>query len=487
MDAASFKKYGYQIIDWLAEYQENAGQYPVMSRAEPGSIYHQIPAGPPLESESMDQILDDFQNIIIPGITHWNHPRFFAYFPCNNSGPSILAELLSAGLGINAMLWLTSPAATELEERMMEWLRHLLGLPEEYKGTIQDTASSAVICALICARERLTAFGINRYGFQGAALPGPLRIYASAEAHSSVEKGVKIAGFGAENLVKIPSDPAYAMDPALLEQQIRQDRDRGMLPCAVVATVGTTSSTALDPLPEIIRLAREFNLWVHVDAALAGSAALLPEKRWLLEGAGQADSIVFNPHKWLFINFDCSAFFVRHPEILVKSLTILPEYLKTGHDDHVINYRDWGIPLGRRFRALKIWFVLRHYGVNKIQEMLRTHLALAQEFAGWVDESPDFERLAPVPVNTICFRYNPAKMAGPPYSGNELEDLNKAILDRINRDGTIFLTHTRLGTVYCLRMSIGQTNTHREHVRQAWESIRQAAANLSSSRRHRDE
>jgi len=416
----------------------------------------------------MEAILGDFQEIILPGITHWNHPRFFAYFPANNSGPSILAELLSAGLGVNAMLWQTSPAATELEELVMDWLRQMLSLPASFRGVIQDTASTATLCALLCERERLTDYGVNARGFSEWSGQGPLRVYTSREAHSSVEKGVKIAGFGAANLVLVSVDDNYAMDPQDLERRIEEDGEKGFRPCCIVATVGTTSSTALDPLRPIGEVAQRYGVWLHVDAALAGSAAILPEKRWILDGIELADSFVFNPHKWLFTNFDCSAFFCRHPETLTATFSILPEYLKTDLDRQVTNFRDWGIQLGRRFRALKLWFVLRYYGVEGLQEMLREHLALAQEFKEWVEESRDFELLAPVPLNTVCFRFNP----GRDLSSEELERLNKALLDEVNRSGKIYMTHTRLGDDFCLRLSIGQTQTRREHVVEAWEVIR---------------
>jgi aromatic-L-amino-acid decarboxylase len=410
----------------------------------------------------------------MPGITHWNHPRFFAYFPANNSGPSILAELLTAGLGVNAMLWQTSPAATELEEAVMDWLRQMLGLPDDFRGVIQDTASTATLCALLCARERASQFQINKEGFSTWSGPerGSLRIYASSEAHSSVEKGLKIAGFGSQNLVLISTDDAYAMEPEDLEKRIREDLRQGFLPCCVVATTGTTSSTALDPLEAIGRIAQRYGLWFHVDAALAGSAALLPEMRWILKGIERADSFVFNPHKWLFTNFDCSAFFCRHPQVLTSTFSILPEYLKTDLDRQVTNFRDWGIQLGRRFRALKLWFVLRYYGVEGLWQILRDHLSLAQEFKRWLEENPDFEVLAPVPLNTICFRFRPGKESAQALSPEELERLNKALLDEVNHSGRIFMTQTRLKGTFCLRLCIGQTQTQRRHVEQAWDTIR---------------
>jgi aromatic-L-amino-acid decarboxylase len=428
----------------------------------------------------MEAILDDFREIVLPGVTHWNHPRFFAYFPANHSGPAILGELLSAALGVNAMVWQSCPAATELEETVMEWLRQMLGLPDAFRGAIQDTASTATLCALVGARERATGHAVNRDGLAAAGSAGELRVYASREAHSSVEKGARIAGLGSRNLVSVDVDRDYALDPADLERRMASDARAGARPCCVIATVGTTSSTAIDPLPPIVEIARRHGAWVHVDAALAGSAAILPEMRWVLAGAEGADSLVFNPHKWLFTNFDCSAFFCRDPEALVRSLAVAPEYLKTGVDRQVTNFRDWGIPLGRRFRALKLWFVLRHYGVENLRARLRGHLALAQEFREWVAASPDFEVLAPVPLQTICFRHRPAELCGRPADASALDAHNERIRDEVNRSGRIFITHTRLGGTFCLRLSIGQTQTRREHVAEAWEVIRATARMLSS-------
>ncbi len=479
MDSETFRRYGHEVVDWVADYMKNVGDYPVLPMVAPGELRSQLPAEPPDGGEPMDAILADFERLILPGITHWNHPRWFAYFPANNSGPSILAELIAAGLGVNAMNWQTSPSATELEERVMDWLRRMIGLPEDFHGVIQDTASTATLCALICARERTTEFTVNQRGLTAWPAHQPLRIYASQEAHSSVEKGVRLAGFGSENLVKIPVDERYAMDPAQLAAWIASDRASGFIPCAVVATVGTTSSTAVDPVPELVRIARREELWLHVDAALAGSAAILPEKRWLLDGCDGVDSLVFNPHKWLFTNFDCSAFFVRQPDVLTAAMSILPEYLRTDQDRRVTNYRDWGIQLGRRFRALKLWFVIRNFGVEGLRERLRNHIAWAADFAGWVDDSPVFERLAPVPVNTVCFRFNPGRGRANPIPEEELDRRNKALMNAVNATGRIYLSHTRLGGRYCLRLCVGQTQTRRDDVVLAWELLRECAEKLS--------
>ncbi len=472
MDSKEFRQEGHRLIDWIAEYLDHADRFPVLSQVRPGEIRNALPDHPPSGGEPFAAIMDDFEQVILPGVTHWNHPRFFAYFPANNSAPSILGELLSAGLGVNAMLWQTSPAATELEQQVMAWLGELIGLPGGFQGSIQDTASTATLCALLCAREKATGFAFNARG-PAALDPGrPLRIYCSREAHSSVIKGARIAGFGDENIVTIDVDGARAMDPDDLARKIEADRDAGRRPCCVVATVGTTSTTAIDPLAQIGPVARQHDLWLHVDAALAGSAAILPEKRWILDGIEHADSFVFNPHKWLFVNFDCSAFFVRDPGHLERVMAIDPAYLQTDRDDQVTNFRDWGIQLGRRFRALKVWFVLRSYGSARLREMLAGHIALAGEFAGWLEAAPDWEVMAPVPLNTVCFRYHPTGR----NLDEELNAINKGIMDRVNAAGRIYLTHTVLDGRFALRLAVGQTGTQRRHVVEAWEELRRQAA-----------
>ena len=473
MNSEEFRRHGYEVIDWIADYLDHADRYPVMWRSRPGEIKALIGDHAPEDGEPMETILEDFRRDILPGVTHWNHPRFFAYFPANNSGPSILGEMLSAGLGVNAMLWQTSPAATELEEKVTAWLGELLGLPAGFHGVIQDTASTTTLCALVCAREKATAFAVNAAGPAGLAGAGPLRIYTSREAHSSVLKGAKIAGFGAENVVTVDIDENRAMDPADLEARITADLAGGLIPCCIVATVGTTGCTAIDSVPLIGPVAKKHNLWLHVDAALAGSAAILPEMRWILDGVEHADSLVVNPHKWLLTNFDCSAYFVRDPDHLERTLSIHPEYLKTGRDREVNNYMDWGIPLGRRFRALKLWFVLRSYGSRRLREIIAGHIALAQEFAGWIDGANEWERLAPVPVNTVCFRWKPAGM-----DEAALNAANQALVDRVNADGTIYLTHTKLDDVFTIRLAVGQRATEREHVVTAWEILQKMAGEI---------
>jgi aromatic-L-amino-acid decarboxylase len=467
MDKETFKKYGYQFIDWVADYLEDVARYPVMSRVTPGQIKSSIPGEAPWEEEPMEQIFQDFRDIILPGISHWQHPGWFAYFPANNSPPSILAELLTAGMGAQCMIWQTSPAAAELEEVVMEWLRKMLGLPEDMVGTIQDTASTATLCALLTARERATDFGANQRG-----LREPLTVYASEETHSSIEKAVKIAGYGKEALRYIPTDAAFALIPSKLEEAVIRDKDSGMRPACVVATIGTTSSTAIDPLEDMGRICREHGLWLHADAAFAGTAAILPERRDMLRGSEYMDSFVFNPHKWMLTNFDCSAYFVKDPHTLIRTFEIHPEYLKTGVDAQVKNFRDWGIQLGRRFRALKLWFVLRSYGVKGIQEVIREHIRLAQLFRSWVEAHNSFELMAPVSLSLVCFRLNDGR------SEEGLGDLYSQLLQRINQTGKVFLTHTSLKGKYVLRMAIGQRTTREEHVREAWETIQEKAREL---------
>lgn len=467
LDRETFRKYGYAFVDWAADYFADVDQYPVKSPLNPGEVKQKLPAGPPQDGESMDKIFDDFKSIIMPGITHWQHPSWFAYFPANNSPPSVLAELLTAALGAQCMVWQTSPSAAELEEVVISWLRRMLGLPEGMSGVIQDSASTATLCALLTAREKATAFAANEKGMENR-----LVVYTSEEAHSSVEKGVKIAGFGRENRRLIPTDENYALIPAKLEEAISKDLELGLQPACVVATLGTTSSTAMDPVHEIAEICKNHDLWLHVDAAFAGSAALLPEKRDMLAGFEEVDSFVFNPHKWLLTNFDCSAYFVKDEELLVRTFEIFPEYLKTGVDTEVKNYRDWGIPLGRRFRALKLWFVIRSYGVKGLQDFIREHLRLARLFRDWVEADQNFEVMAPVNVSLVCFRMNDGR------SEDKLNELNRELLDRINATAKVFLTHTTLRGRYVIRMMIGQTNTREEHVRQAWNIIRKEAEKI---------
>jgi aromatic-L-amino-acid/L-tryptophan decarboxylase len=491
MDKETFRKYGHEFVDWIADYFENVRQYPVRSTASPGAVKSQLPVHPPEEGEDMSAIWKDFNNIILPGMTHWQHPGWFAYFPANNSPASVLGEMLTAGLGAQCMSWQTSPAATELEEVVMDWLRQMIGLPDGMKGVIQDTASTATLTALLTAREVATGFSCNEKGLyrheennaegQSQSPLGQrhgerygtgrtLRVYASSEAHSSIEKGVKIAGYGRENLCYIETDEKYAMKPGKLEQAIVKDIESGFKPACVIATIGTTSSTAIDPLLEIGLICRKYSLWLHVDAAMAGTAAIVEEKRDMLKGAEFIDSLIFNPHKWMLTNFDCSAYFVRNPEHLIRTMSINPEYLKTGRDEQVNNYRDWGIQLGRRFRALKLWFVIRHYGVNGLKRMIRNHISYAQWFAGCVNDSSGFELMAPVSASLVCFRWNNNRTPD-----KELDRINRLLLAKINETGEIYLTHTILSGHYTIRLSIGQRTTTKADIERAWEIIRSSA------------
>ncbi|MCP4149579.1 MAG: aspartate aminotransferase family protein, partial [bacterium] len=403
-----------------------------------------------------------------PGITHWQHPSFFAYFNANSSFPSLLGEMLTSALGAQCMSWQTSPAATELEERVMEWTGQLLGLPDTFTGVIQDTASTASLCAILTAREKYTDYGVNKTGFYDKER---FIVYCSSEAHSSIERAVKIAGLGSENLRKIEVDGEYAMIPAKLEDAITLDRERGYKPLAVVAAFGTTGSTAVDPLEPISVICRREELWLHVDAAYAGTALVLPDKRALLKGIESADSFVFNPHKWMFTNFDCSAYFVKDKEALIRTMEILPEYLKTKEGERVNNYRDWGIQLGRRFRALKLWFVIRSFGTAGLQDKIRKHIKWAQELACQIESTPGFQLMAPVPFATVCFRFKPNGIT----DTEELNKLNAKLMESLNETGKMYLTHTKLSGMYTLRLVIGQTNQEKSHIDTAWERVKESA------------
>jgi aromatic-L-amino-acid decarboxylase len=468
-DLNEFRKYGHQFIDWIAGYYENIEQYPVKSLVQPGDIFNQFPIDPPLNGESMDDIFSDFQQIILPGITHWQNPNFFAYFPANSSLPSLLAEMLTSALGAQCMKWDTSPAAAELEEKVMIWLRNMIGLPENFQGVIQDTASTATLCAILSAREKSTGFNVNEAGLDNQS---PMRIYCSSEAHSSVERAVKIAGLGRQNLVKIEVDEQFRLQPEMLEKAIVSDLESNKKPLCVVATIGTTGSTAIDPLKEIAAICKKYKIWLHVDAAYAGSALILPEYRWMIDGIEHVDSFVFNPHKWLFTNFDCSAYFVKDKNILINTFAILPEYLRTQHQGKVNDYCDWGIQLGRRFRALKLWFVIRNFGIKGLQDKIRLHLSLAQEFAKNVSNDENFEILTPLTLNLVCFRFKPCEIS----DTNVLNELNEKLLHSINRTGKMYMTHTKLNGLFTLRLVIAQTNVEKKHVDEAWKIIKEKAA-----------
>ena len=461
MDNQAFRIYAHEFVDWMADYLEQVEKLPVKSQAGPGDVYRQIPEKAPLKGESMAEIFIDFMKIILPGMTHWQSPNFFAYFPANSSYPSVLAEMLTATLGAQCMKWETSPAAAELEEKMMNWLKKMTGLPKHFQGVIQDSASTATLVAILNAREKHSDYQVNEKGLKWF---DSFRVYCSTETHSSIEKAVKIAGIGSQNLVKVGVDDQFRLDPRLLKLAIESDLKVGNKPICVVATLGTTGATAIDPLEEIAGICSRYGIWLHVDAAFAGSALILPEFRWMIKGLEYADSFVFNPHKWLFTNFDCSAYFVKDKYSLLRTLQVVPEYLRTQDQGKVNDYCDWGVPLGRRFRALKLWFVLRSFGTEALQEKLRFHIRLAQNLAEVISQDDEFELMAPVTLNLICFRYKPKGIE----DENQLNKINELLLKNINKTGQIYLTHTKLNGKYTLRMVIGQTNVEQKHVDNAW-------------------
>lgn len=466
MTPDEFRRHGAEVVEWIARYLERIEELPVLSRVAPGEVRAQLPPHPPEEGEhSFAAMLADVDRIVVPGITHWQSPGFFAYFPGNGSGPGILGDLLSAGLGVQGMLWSTSPACTEVETHMMDWLVEALGLPAVFRsdgpggGVIQDTASSAVLCAILAARERTTGGTSNARGCDGS-----LAVYCSTQTHSSVEKGVAVAGIGRDNLRAIEVDAAFAMRPEALAAAIAADRAAGKQPSCVVATVGSTSSNAIDPVAAIAEVCQREDVWLHVDAAMSGTAALCPELRWIHDGVEHADSYCFNPHKWMLTTFDCSAFWVRDRKPLLAALSILPEYLRNAASSSgaVIDYRDWHVQLGRRFRALKLWFVLRWYGLEGLRAMVRAHVALAQRFASWVEADPSWELAAPVPLNLVCFRHRGG------------DGVNQQAMDAVNASGEAYLTHTKLDGKLTLRLCVGQARTEERHVERAWELLQQA-------------
>jgi aromatic-L-amino-acid decarboxylase len=472
MSPEEFRRNGHALVDWIADYYRRIESFPVKSQVRPGEIRRNLPPEPPQTGEAFDRMIRDIDRVILPGITHWQSPNFFAYFPANASGPAILGDLLSSGLAVQGMLWATSPACTELETHVLDWLVDMLGLPEAYKststggGVIQDTASSSSLCALLAGRERATEYGSNEEGCDGR-----LVAYASNQVHSSIEKAVRIAGLGDKNLRSIAVDESFAMSPDDLAGRIKKDRQAGLVPCFVCATVGTTSSNAMDPLRAIGEICRREGIWLHVDAAMSGTAALCPEFRHIQEGLELADSYCFNPHKWMFTNFDCDCFYVADRAALIRTLSILPEYLRNQATESgaVIDYRDWHIPLGRRFRALKLWFVIRHYGVEGLRHHVREHVRVAQELAGWIRKDERFELAVEPPLNLVCFRLR----AG--------DEANQALLERLNDSGALYLTHTRLDDRMTLRFSIGGTLTERRHVEAAWRRIQAAVEDRSTS------
>ena len=471
MTPEEFRRHAHRVVDWITDYMENARRYPVRAHVRPGEIVAQIAPHPPEGGEDMDAILDDFENLILPGISHWQHPDFFAYFPANASPPSVLAEMLTAALGVNAMNWETSPAATELETRMMDWLGNAIGLPDGFAGTIHGGASEATLTAVLTARERALAFAGNAHGLDGC---GRLTAYASVEAHSSIDKAIRIAGIGDDNLRKIPLDEGGGMDTQALDHAIAADIAAGTRPVCVIATLGSTGLGTFDNLRRIGPVCRRHNLWLHVDAAWAGAALVLPEERWMIDGVEAADSFLFNPHKWLLTNFDCTAYFVRDPEALIRTFAILPEYLKSTQDS-VINYRDWGIPLGRRFRALKLWFVLRAYGVDGLRAHISAHIDMARGLGQEIARADDFELLVPPRLALLVFRYRPSGL-----SEAALDALNDTLLARLNESGRAYFTRVCADGRFAIRVSIGQTWTKPHHVAAAWALIQETARGLDN-------
>ncbi len=470
MPVSEFREQGKKMVDWIADYLENIEQYSVLSQSEPGSIRALLPASAPEQGESFDTMMEDVQKIILPGLTHWQSPNFFAFFPSNHSTPSLLGEMLASGLGVQGMIWATSPAATELETHVMDWLADIMQLPESFKssgtggGVIQDTASTGILTAILAAREKKNNFMSNQKGLT----PG-LVAYISTQTHSSAEKAIKIAGIGTDNLRKIEVDEHFAMNPEALEQQITDDLANGLIPFFACATVGTTSSNAIDPVEAIGKICQKHHIWLHIDGAMGGSAAICPEFRHLFNGIELADSFLFNPHKWMFTNFDCDCFWVADRSTLIKTLSILPEYLKNKATESgaVIDYRDWHVQLGRKFRALKLWFVIRHYGVTGLRHHIQKHIELTRIFTEWIKQSDDFVLLNQPPLNLVCFYHK---------KDNEF---NQRLMETINQRGKMYFSHTVLNNQFILRMSIGQTNTELRHIEAAWKEITETARELS--------
>ena len=468
MDPESFRIYGHQIVDWIADYLGHIEEYPVLAQTAPGDIRQALPGKPPVQPEPMETILADFERIIMPGITHWNSPGFLAYFGITGSGPGILGEMLSGALNVNAMLWRTSPAATELEQVTLDWLRQMLGLPYPLFGVINDTASSGVLYALAAAREALPLH-IRQQGIAGRDDIPRLRYYASQEAHSSVDKAGIVLGVGQEGLRKIEVDSEFRMDVKQLEQAIREDIVEGWQPFAVVATVGTTSTTSVDPVPQIADICERYSLWLHVDGAYGGSAAVESTMRWTMAGCERADTMIVNPHKWLFTPIDCSVFYTRKPDVVKAAFSLVPEYLRNTESsgEEVLNLMDYGTSLGRRFRSLKLWMIIRYFGQEGLAARIREHVRLAQLFARWVDEASAFERLAPTPFSTVCFRAHPSGMD----DESELERLNEGIMNQINAQGRFFLSHTKLNSTFTIRVAIGNLRTTETDIRDLWDEL----------------
>lgn len=469
MTPEEFRRHGHQLVDWIADYRQRVERLPVMSTVEPGAVKAKLPAQPPARAEPFDAVMADLDATILPGLTQWQHPRFFAYFPSNGLLESVLGDYLSTGLGVLGLSWQACPALTELEEVTTDWFRQMVGLSPAWQGVIQDTASTATLLALICGREKSSGYGLSRGGLQEEG--PPLIVYASAEAHSSVEKAALLAGFGRSNFRRIATDAAFALDAAALARAIEADIAGGAKPCAIVATTGTTASTALDPLGPIAEIARRHGLWLHVDGAMAGSGMILPECRWMWDGVEGADSLVINPHKWLGVAFDCTLFYVRDPEHLIRVMSTNPSYLQSAADGRVKNYRDWGISLGRRFRALKLWCLIRGEGVEGLQARLRRDIANAQWLEAEVARTPGWRLLAPVPLQTLCLRHEP-----PGLGGEALDAHTKAWAERLNLSGEAYLTPAVLDGRWMVRVSIGAAATERHHVEALWHAMQKAVA-----------
>lgn len=468
MTPEEFRTHGHRLIDWIADYRAGLAGRPVMARTEPGEVRAQLPASPPEQPEGFEAVLRDLERVVLPGLTHWQHPRFFGYFPANASLASVLGDYLSTGLGVLGLSWQASPVLTELEEAVCDWLRQMVGLSDAWGGVIQDTASTSTLIALLCARERATNYGMGRGGLQ--AEERPLVVYASSQSHSSVEKAALLAGLGRDNVRAVAHDDAYSLRPAALEEVVRGDLAEGRRPCAVVATTGTTVSTALDPVAAVAGVARRHGMWLHVDAAMAGSAMVLPECRWMWEGVEEADSLVINAHKWLGAAFDCSAYYVRDAEHLVRVMSTNPSYLQSAADGRAKNLRDWGIPLGRRFRALKLWCLIRSEGVEALRARLRRDIANAAWLAEQARGTPNWKVLAPVPLQTVCLRHEP-----PGVEGEELDRHTRSWADRVNRSGAAYLTPAVLGGRWVVRVSVGAEPAERGDVESLWRVMRQAA------------
>ena len=474
MPLEEFRRHAHAVVDWMADYLANVGEYPVLAQVRPGEVAGRLAASAPEHGEPLEDVLRDFRDIVVPGTTHWNHPDFYAYFSSSSAGPAILGEMLAAALNTNAMLWRTGPAATEMEERTLDWLRQMLGLPEGLHGTIQDTASTSMLVAIAAAREA-AGLGIREEGMSGRDLPR-LRVYASEEVHSATDRAAIVLGLGVAGTRKVPTDDALRMDPAALERAIEEDRAAGVHPLCVVATVGTTSTSSIDPVAAIADVCARQGVWLHVDAAYGGSAAIIPELRHIFDGVDRADSLVVNPHKWMFVPVDLSVLYTRWPEVVRRAFSLVPEFLVTPEGETVTNLMDYGPALGRRFRALKLWMSLRWFGAEGMVARIREHVRLAKELARWMEDEPGWEVLAPVPLSLVVFRHAP-----PGLDEAQTDAHNERILAAVNAGGRAFISHTRVRGRLGLRLAIGNVRTTEQHVRRAWELLRETAASVRAS------